>query len=230
MLTAIAIDDEPLALEVVRSHAGKVPYLNLLACFTNAFEAIVHLQQQPVDLLFLDIKMPDITGIELFNSLGKKPMVIFTTAYSEHAVESFELDAVDYLLKPFSFARFLKACNKANEIYTLRNNHSEKKDYLFLRTGYEQVKVNFADICYLEATGNYVTFVMADKTILSRMTITEVENILPTDKFIRVHRSFIAAVAKIDKIERHQLLVSGAILPVGSTYYQNLNLAYKSVS
>src|ERR1700749_808601 len=120
MLTAIAIDDEPLALEVVRSHAGKVPYLNLQASFTNAFEAIVHLQQQPVDLLFLDIKMPDITGIELFNSLGKKPMVVFTTAYSEHAVESFELDAVDYLLKPFSFVRFLKACNKANEMHTLR--------------------------------------------------------------------------------------------------------------
>ncbi|MFD2874498.1 LytR/AlgR family response regulator transcription factor [Mucilaginibacter ximonensis] len=223
MLTAIAIDDEPLALEVVRSHAGKVPYIDLLACFTNAFEAIIYLQKQPVDLLFLDIKMPDISGIELLNSLGKKPLVIFTTAYSEHAVESFELDAMDYLLKPFSFARFLKACNKANEIINLRGA-ANKKDYLFLKTGYDQVRVNFNDICYLEATGNYVNFVLKDKSHLSRMTITEVEHLLPIDKFVRTHRSFIAAIDKIDKIERHQITVNGAILPVGSTYYLNLNL------
>ncbi|HEY9532931.1 MAG TPA: LytTR family DNA-binding domain-containing protein [Mucilaginibacter sp.] len=224
MLTAIAIDDEPLALEVVRSHAGKVPYIDLLTCFTNAFEAIVYLQKQPVDVLFLDIKMPDISGIELLNSLSKKPLVIFTTAYSEHAVESFELDAVDYLLKPFSFARFLKACNKANEIITLRGA-ADKKDYLFLKTGYEQVKINFGDICYLEATGNYVNFVLKDKTFLSRMTITEVGHLLPADQFIRIHRSFIAAIDKIDKIERHQITINRSVLPVGSTYYQNLNLA-----
>lgn len=224
MLTAIAIDDEPLALEVVRSHAGKVPYIDLLDCFTNAFEAIIYLQKKPVDLLFLDIKMPDINGIELLNSLGKKPLVIFTTAYSEHAVESFELDAVDYLLKPFSFARFLKACNKANAIISLRGA-ADKKDYLFLKTGYEQVRVNLNDIYYLEATGNYVSFVLKDKTHLSRMTITEVEHLLPADKFVRTHRSFIAAIDKIDKIERHQITVNGVILPVGSTYYQNLNLA-----
>ena len=224
MLTAIAIDDEPLALEVVRSHAGKVPYIDLLTCFTNAFEAIVYLQNQPVDLLFLDIKMPDISGIEMLNSLRKKPLVIFTTAYSEHAVESFELDAVDYLLKPFSFARFLKACNKANEIITLRRA-TDKKDYMFLKTGYEQVRVNFDDIYYLEATGNYVNFVLKDKTFLSRMTITEVEHLLPADRFVRVHRSFMAAVDKIDKAERHQITVNGAVLPVGNTYYQNLNLS-----
>ncbi|MDB5009230.1 MAG: response regulator, partial [Mucilaginibacter sp.] len=121
----------------------------------------------------LDIKMPDISGIDLLSCLSKKPLVIFTTAYSEHAVESFELDAIDYLLKPFSLARFIKACNKANEIHQLRNT-TDKKDFLFLKAGYEQVRVNFEDICYLEATGNYVNFVLKDKTILSRMTITEV--------------------------------------------------------
>jgi two-component system LytT family response regulator len=224
MLTAIVIDDEPLALEVVRSHAAKVPFLELKGEFTDAFKAIAFLQKEPVDLLFLDIKMPDISGIDLLTSLNKKPMVIFTTAYSEYAVESFELDAIDYLLKPFSLARFIKACNKAAEIHNLRNT-TDKKDYLFLKTGYEQVKVNYADIYYLEATGNYVNFVLKDSTILSRMTITEVEAMLPADQFIRIHRSFIAAVNKIDKIERHQLLINGAILPVGSSYYQHINLA-----
>ena len=220
MITAIAIDDEPIALEVVRSHAAKVGFIELKAEFTDAFKAIEFLQKQPVDLLFLDIKMPDISGIDLLSCLNKKPLVIFTTAYSEHAVESFELDAVDYLLKPFSLARFIKACNKANEIYTLRGA-GDKKDYLFLKTGYEQIRVGFEDIYYLEATGNYVNFVLKDKTILSRMTITDVEALLPAKQFVRIHRSFIVALNKIDKIERHQLLVNGSILPV-SVSYQNI--------
>lgn len=222
MITAVAIDDEPLALGVVRSHAAKVPFVDLKAEFTDAFKAMEYLQHNPIDLLFLDIKMPDISGIDLLACLSKKPLVIFTTAYTEHAVTSFELDAVDYLLKPFSLARFTKACNKAYELYNFRNTREDKKDYLFLKTGYEQVKVMFDDICYLEATGNYVNFELKDKQLLSRMTISEVENLLPADQFIRIHRSFIAAVNKVEKIERHQLVVNGAVLPVGSSYYQNL--------
>ncbi len=222
MITAVAIDDEPLALGVVRSHATKVPFVDLKAEFTDAFKAMEYLQHNPVDLLFLDIKMPDISGIDLLTCLSKKPLVIFTTAYTEHAVTSFELDAVDYLLKPFSLARFTKACNKAYELYNFRNTKEDKKDYLFLKTGYEQVKVMFDEICYLEATGNYVNFELKDKQLLSRMTISEVENLLPADQFIRIHRSFIAAVNKVEKIERHQLVVNGAVLPVGSSYYQNL--------
>lgn len=225
MLTAIAIDDEPIALEVVHSHASKVGFIDLKAEFTDAFKAIEFLQQEPVDLIFLDIKMPDISGMDLLSCINKKPMVIFTTAYSEHAVQSFELDAVDYLLKPFSLARFIKACNKANEIYTLRGNSTDKKDYLFLKTGYEQIRVKFNDIYYLEATGNYVNFVLRDKTILSRMTLSEVEFMLPDKQFIRVHRSFIVAINKIDKLERHQLLVNGSVLPIGSSYYSSINLA-----
>ncbi len=217
MLTAIAIDDEPIALDVVRSHASKVGFIDLKADFTDAFKALEFLQQEAVDLIFLDIKMPDISGIELLNCLNKKPMVIFTTAYTEHAVESFELDAIDYLLKPFSLVRFIKACNKANEIYSLRNQGS-KKDYIFLKAGYEQIRVNFEDIHYLEATGNYVNFVLKDKTIVSRLTITEAEAILPVKQFMRVHRSFIVAIDKIDKIERHQLMINGSILPVSVSY------------
>jgi len=223
MLTTIAIDDEPLALEVVRSHAEKVPFIDLKASFTDAFKAMAYLQQEPIDLLFLDIKMPDISGMELMRCINKKPMVIFTTAYSEHAVESFELDAVDYLLKPFSLARFTKACNKANELFLLRENVNDKKNYLFVKTGYEQVRVNFDEICYLEATGNYVNFVLTGSTVLSRMTITEAEALLPSDRFIRIHRSFIAAHNKIEKIERHQINVNGAVLPVGSSYMQGMD-------
>jgi two-component system LytT family response regulator len=171
-MKAIAVDDEPIALEIVRSHASKVPFLELKAEFTDAFKAMEYLQNESIDLIFLDIKMPDISGIDFFNSLSKKPLLIFTTAYSEHAVASFEMDAVDYLLKPFSLARFMKACNKANELYTSRNTLATS-DHLYVKTGYETVKVLYEDILYLEAAGNYVTFVLKDKKILSRSTFAE---------------------------------------------------------
>lgn len=218
MIATIAIDDEPIALEVVRNHAEKVPSLDLQATFTNAFAAMDYLRQHPIDLLFLDIKMPDISGIEFFKSLNKKPLVIFTTAYSEHAVSGFELDAVDYLLKPFSLPRFLKACNKAQEVLQWRGVNDEKREYVFVKTGYEQVRVGFDEIDYLEATGNYVNFVLGTQQILSRMTITECEALLPPNRFARIHRSFIVAKDRIQKIERHQVTVNGSILPVGASY------------
>ncbi|WP_018478845.1 LytR/AlgR family response regulator transcription factor [Pontibacter roseus] len=224
-MRAIAIDDEPMALEVVRSLAAKVPFLELTACFTDAFKALEYLQSEPIDLLFLDIKMPDISGLEFVTSLQKRPLVIFTTAYTEHAVTSFELDAVDYLLKPFSLPRFIKACNKAQELHQLRGNTAAPapaKDYLFLKTGYEQVKVLFDEILYMEAAGNYVTFVLEDKKLLSRMTINELSELLPADRFIRVHRSYIVAKDRIDKIERHQVCVKGNEVPVGASYMQQL--------
>ncbi|MCP2045354.1 LytTR family DNA-binding domain-containing protein [Pontibacter sp. HSC-36F09] len=221
-MRAIAIDDEPMALEVVRAHAAKVPYLELVGCFTDAFKALEFLQNEPVDLLFLDIKMPDISGLEFVTSLPKKPMVIFTTAYSEHAVTSFELDAVDYLLKPFSLPRFVKACNKAQELLQLRGSTAPVKDYLFLKTGYEQVKVHYDEILYLEAAGNYVTFVLEGKKLLSRMTIQELSEQLPADSFVRVHRSYIVAKKHIDKIERHQVCIKGNEVPVGASYMQQL--------
>lgn len=221
-MIAIALDDEPLALEVVRSHASKVPFLNLKAEFTDAFQAMEYLHKESVDLIFLDIKMPDISGIDFLNSLNKKPMVIFTTAYSEHAVTSFELDAIDYLLKPFSLSRFIKGCNKAYELFQLRNK-SGSTDFIFLKTGYEQEKVSFSDILYLEAAGNYVNFVLKNKSLLSRMTFAELEAILPRNKFIRTHRSYMVAVSNIDKIERHQVHINGNTIPVSESYMQNLS-------
>ncbi len=223
-MRAIAIDDEPMALEVVRSHAAKVPFLELVACFTDAFKALDYLQSESVDLLFLDIKMPDITGLEFVTSLQKKPLVIFTTAYSEHAVTSFELDAIDYLLKPFSLARFVKACNKAQELLLLRSNSAAAKDYFFLKTGYEQVKVHFDEILYMEAAGNYVTFVLEGKKLLSRMTVNELSELLPSERFVRVHRSYMVAKDKIDKIERHQVCIKGDYVPVGASYMQQLQV------
>ncbi|GHA56171.1 LytR/AlgR family response regulator transcription factor [Pontibacter akesuensis] len=223
-MKAIAIDDEPMALEVVRSHATKVPFLELKASFTDAFKTLEYLQQESVDLLFLDIKMPDITGLEFVASLQKKPMVIFTTAYSEHAVTSFELDAVDYLLKPFSLPRFIKACNKAQELLQLRSGAVPPKDYIFLKTGYEQVKVQFDEILYMEAAGNYVTFVLEGKKLLTRMTMGELLEQLPAERFTRVHRSYVVAKDRIDKIERHQVGIKGHDVPVGASYMQQLQL------
>lgn len=222
-MKAIAVDDEPMALEVVRSHASKVPFLDLRAEFTDAFQALEYLQKENIDLIFLDIKMPDISGIEFFNSLSKKPLLIFTTAYSEHAITSFEMDAIDYLLKPFSLARFLKACNKAYELYNFRNT-TNTTDHLYIKTGYEQVKVMYDDILYLEATGNYVTFVLNDKKVLARSTFAEAIHWLPQQKFVRVHRSYLVAVNKIDKVERHQVTIGSAKVPVSEAYVSQLQV------
>jgi DNA-binding LytR/AlgR family response regulator len=225
-MKAIAIDDEPIALEISRSHASKVPFLELKAVFTDAFKALEYLQKESIDLIFLDIKMPDISGIDFYNSLNKKPLLIFTTAYTEHAVTSFDMDAIDYLLKPFSLARFIKGCNKAFELYNFRNE-TETSDHLFIKTGYEQLKVFYEDILFLEATGNYVTFALKDKNVLSRSTFAEAINLLPPDKFVRVHRSYLVAISKIDKVERHQIIIKNIKIPVSEAYSQDLHTALK---
>lgn len=225
-MKAIAVDDEPIALGVIESHASKVPFLELKASFTDAFKAMDYLQKESIDLVFLDIKMPDISGIDFYHSLNKKPLLIFTTAYSEHAVTSFEMDAVDYLLKPFSLSRFAKACNKAYELYNFRGT-APAPDYCYLKTGYEQVKVFFDDILYLEAAGNYITFALKDKNILSRLTFGEAMALLPPLNFVRIHRSFMVAVNKIDKVERHQVTLGKTTIPVGEAYSQDLTAALK---
>jgi DNA-binding LytR/AlgR family response regulator len=217
-MTAIAIDDEPMALEVIKSHAAKVPFLELTACFTNAFEGIDYMQKHGTDLVFLDIKMPDITGIEISRSLPREVMIIFTTAYSEHAVEGFEVDAVDYLLKPFSLARFLKACSRAQELFLLKKGGSEPGSYLFLKDGYEQVKVMLEDILYIEAAGNYLNVFVESGRITTRQTLNDMEAILPRDKFIRIHRSYIVAKSKVTRFSRQSVYIREVELPVGNNY------------
>lgn len=225
-MRAIAIDDEPIALEIVRSHASKVPFLELVAEFTDAFKALNYLQKERVDLIFLDIKMPDISGLDFFRSLSKKPLVIFTTAYSEHAVTSFDMDAVDYLLKPFSLPRFIQSCNKAFELYNFRNS-TEPQNYLFVKDGYDQQKIYIDDILFLEAAGNYVTFTLTDKKILTRSTFAEAINLLPTGKFVRIHRSYVVSVSKIGKVERHQVTIGSQKIPVSGIYRNNLKQALR---
>lgn len=219
-INAIAIDDEPRALEVIEIHAQKVPFLELKATFTDAFEAISYLQQNKIDLIFLDIKMPDISGIEFVHILQKTPMIIFTTAYSEYAVKGFELDAIDYLMKPFSLARFTKACNKALEMKVSRGESSQ--NFIFLKTGYEEEKVLFDDIFYIEAEGNYMAYVLPSKKLLCRQNIGECITQLPTNQFIRIHRSYIVAVNKIQKITRQSVWVAGNEISVGASYEEKL--------
>ncbi|WP_346235969.1 LytR/AlgR family response regulator transcription factor [Niabella insulamsoli] len=218
-MIAIAVDDEPIALEVIKSHAAKVPFIELKATFTNAFDALSFLQKQKADLLFLDIKMPDISGIEFFKSLSSPPMVIFTTAYSEHAVEGFEVAAVDYLLKPFSLARFLKACTKANELLLLKAGATSGDDYIFLKDGYEQVKIMLKDILYIEASGNYLNVVLTDhQKVMTRSTINDILTLLPESSFTRIHRSFIVANDKVDKFSKQAVLIGLTEIPIGNTY------------
>lgn len=224
MMHAIAIDDEPIALEVIKSLSAKIGFINLAAGFTSAFEAIHYLQQNKVDLIFLDIKMPDISGIEFLKSIPQPPMTIFTTAYSDHAVQSFELDAIDYLLKPFSQARFLKACNKAYEQYMLRKGtRGNTPDHIFIKSGTEQIRVALADILYVESAGNYMQFVTGDKKIMSRLTMAEAEALLPASGFVRIHRSYIVAKNKVIKIEKGSAWIGNQELPVGKNYQQEID-------
>lgn len=225
MLKAIAIDDEPVALEVIKSLSAKIPFIQLAACFTNAFDAIHYLQKEKIDLLFLDIKMPDISGIDFLKSIPQPPMVIFTTAYSEHAVQSFELDAIDYLLKPFSQVRFLKACSKAYKQYELSKstgNAPAQDEHIFIKSGYEQVHINLSDVLYVQSTGNYMQFVLAAQKISSRLTMNEVEQLLPTPLFTRIHRSYIVAKKHITKIEKDTVWVQHTALPTGAAYVQEI--------
>ena len=216
MLTAIAIDDEPMALEIINKHAANIAFIDIRKTFTNAFEAAAWLQKEKVDLIFLDIKMPDISGIDFLNALQNPPLVVFTTAYSEHAVQGFELNAVDYLLKPFSAARFLKACNKAYELQQLKVGNGDSS--IFIKSGYGQLQVALSDILYIESSGNYVQFVMANKKIVSRLTMNEAEALLPTSHFIRIHRSYVVAKKRITKVEKNTVWVDKEALPVGGQY------------
>ena len=225
MLRAIAIDDEPIALDVISNFSQKVPGIGLDACFTDAFRALDYLQKNKVDLIFLDIKMPDISGTDLLQSMASPPMVIFTTAYSEHAVRGFELDAIDYLLKPFSLARFLKACNKANEQFELKKTPTPGHpvaDYIFIKCGYEQVKIELDDILYVESSGNYMQFILKSKKILSRLTMNQVMELLPVSGFVRIHRSYIVSKKAIEKVEKNLVWIKQVSLPVGAIYSEEI--------
>ncbi|MGB8192059.1 MAG: LytTR family DNA-binding domain-containing protein [Chitinophagaceae bacterium] len=228
MLRAIAIDDEPLALEVIKKLSEKVVFMELAGCFVNAFEAMDFLQKEKIDLIFLDIKMPTISGIEFIRSVPNPPMVIFTTAYSEYAVQSFELDAIDYLLKPFSLPRFLKACNKAHDLLKMKNGVvSEEPRSVFIKSGYEKVSINLDDIQYVESVGNYVQFIVKDKKIVSRLTMNEAQELLPAADFIRIHRSYIISRKNIAKADKRSVWIKDVELPIGQAYSKEVEKIIK---
>lgn len=218
MLRAIAIDDEPVALDVIRQHCQCIPFIQLEEVFTDPHKAIAWLQQGHTELLFLDIQMPDLSGLELLKQLQPQPITIFTTAYSEHAVQGFELDALDYLLKPFSAERFLKACQKAKDFYDLQQAHSGAHKHIFIKTGQEQVRINLDELLYVQSAGNYVSLMLTNQKILSRLTMAETEALLPAGEFIRIHRSYIVSRKHITRLEKGKVYCNDIPLPVGPGY------------
>lgn len=219
----ILIDDEPMGLSVLQAHASKVPYLKVLATFVSATEALAYLQTQPIDLLFLDIQMPDLSGLEMARLLDSSIPIIFTTAYRQYAVDGFELAAIDYLLKPISLSRFLQACNRA--VDRLASQPSRKpaaNDHLFVKTGYDWTRIDLTSLLYIEANDNYLTFYESDRRTLTRMKLSEAMDKLPVEQFVRIHKSYVISLAKIDKIERHQIILAGRRLPLSTTFRQEL--------
>jgi len=225
MINCIAIDDEPRALDVIARYCEKSGSVSLKASFREPVKAIEFLNREQIDLVFLDINMPDINGIQLIAALPVKPMVIFTTAYSEHAVESYSLNAVDYLLKPITFERFLAATNKALGLHALKGKARDKQntgEHIFVKSGAQTYQVKLDDILYLQKDGNYITVVLKDKNILIRENMGDIFDMIPSSGFVRVHKSFIVAIKHIAMIEAHQVIVNGEKIPVGSTYRSEL--------
>jgi two-component system, LytTR family, response regulator len=220
-LKCVAIDDEPLALQLIKEYAGKFSELRMVQTFDDAINGADFLRNNEIDLLFIDINMPDITGIELVRSLEKKPLVIFTTAYKNFAFEGFELEAVDYLLKPIDFDRFSKAVTKVMEFFQYRQNSKEpSRSSLFVRSEYKMVKIDLKEIEYIEALEDYVKIHLTNtKPVLTLMTLKSVLEKLPADKFKRIHRSYIVPISKVQSIlNRKARLASGAELPISNNY------------
>ena len=218
MIHCIAIDDEPLALQLVQEYCAKISFLKLEKTFTNTDEAIAYMQSNTVDLLFLDIQMPDITGIQFYKGLSEKPPVIFTTAYKDFAVEGFNVDAVDYLLKPFEYDRFLKACYKAKEYIEFLSSQEVQLNSLFIKVNYEIMKINLKDIDLIEALDDYIKIYIKPNPVLTLMTLKSIQEKLPPRDFVRVHRSFIIPIAKIEKFSKSKVWIAGKEIPIGSSY------------
>jgi DNA-binding LytR/AlgR family response regulator len=228
MINAIAVDDEPLAHKVIESFCGQTDFINLQRCFTKPNEALKHLRKFPTDLLLVDIHMPGMTGISLVKALQQNTMVIFTTAFSEYAVDSYELNAIDYLLKPISLKRFTQAVNKAREYF----NYIQKRDdvtekYIFIRSEFSLVKIPLADIVYIEAFADYLKIHVKDrKTFVARMPMKDMLEKLPSTDFIRVHRSFILPFSKIESVRGNTISIGDLQIPIGKTFVEEFFKRY----
>lgn len=231
MLKCIAIDDEPLALRQIAAYIAKVPYLELVARFNNALEAQQRLASEKIDLIFVDINMPDLNGVDFVRGLIDRPMIIFTTAYSEYAIEGFKLDAVDYLLKPFSFADFSRAAAKANSLYELRQNQRppqesdsealpKDREYISVKADYKVSLVKISDIVFIESEGEYVRLHLADGSVITTLfRLKNMEAALPADSFMRVHRSYIVNLRAIRSYIKGRIYLNDTeYVPIGENY------------
>lgn len=225
MMKCIAIDDEPLALKLLQDNISKVPYLELVASSRNAFDAMKVLQENKIDLIFIDIQMPGLTGLQFIATLENKPLVIFITAYKEFALEGYDLAVVDYLVKPVALTRFIKACNRAKELHELKMRESQSiaahsLDYFFLNADYSQVKIVFNDITWIEGLRDYVKIHLksSNKPLLFRTSLKALEPELVATKFIRIHKSYIVAIESITAIRKTSVFIKDMELPIGETF------------
>ena len=220
MLTCIALDDEPMALELIKAHCHRLPFINLTHTFTQASKANHYLRQFPVDLIFLDIQMPDINGIQFYKNLQQEIMVIFTTAFSEYAIDGFQVNAVDYLLKPIKFIPFQAACEKANEYGEfLKSKYSKQQNTLLIRSEYALTKIHFSDILYFETMGDYLKIHSKNRDpVLTIMSMKKMVEKLPQNEFKRVHRSFTINQQAVTAVRGKNILIGDRIIPIGKTF------------
>lgn len=224
MMKCIAIDDEPFALQLLKDYISRVPYLELVALCEDVFEANKVLQQQEIDLVFTDIQMPRLTGLQFIQSLTERPMFILITAYEKFALEGFNLNVVDYLLKPVELSRFMLACNKAWELYQLKKAAKQSPEtapaYFFVNAEYRQVKVVYRDITYIEGLKDYIkiNLLAPAKPLLVRMSMKAIEEVLPSAQFLRIHKSYIVSIGSITSVRKSGVFIGQLELPVGETY------------
>jgi DNA-binding LytR/AlgR family response regulator len=230
MIRCLAIDDEPLALELLEDNIRRTPFLTLVKSFRSGTAALEFLRKEPVDLIFLDIRMPDISGLQLLREIQPKPLVILITAYEKYALEGFELDVVDYLVKPVSYNRFLKAAVKARDLTLLHRAALTGKvvdepqgvaESMFVKSDYKQVRVNYSEILYIEGLKDYVKIYTSEKPVITQMSIKAIAGMLPEKGFIRVHRSFIVNLQKIQFVHRMQIRVGNKDIPIGGSYRES---------
>jgi len=225
-LTCVIVDDEPGAIEVLTQFVERTPNLKLIESFRDPLEALSFLKQHTIDLIFVDINMPTLTGMELVKILTNPPLIIFTTAYSEYALESYDYDAVDYLLKPISYNRFLVSINKAqNRLRDSENKTPQtssdtitNEEIVYLKSGPKTFRVSIDSILYLEKDGHYITFHTSDKNIVVRLSMKDVFEVIPKELFMQIHKSYIVSVSHVNVIERHRLKIGEVYVPIGKTF------------
>ncbi len=223
MIRCVIIDDEPLGIKLLETYVSKLDYLTLSASFSNPLEGLAYIKANPVDLVFLDIQMPELSGMQLAKILPEHTQIIFTTAYPEYAVEGFEIKALDYLLKPISLYRFINAVERYNALSKQEPTQAESKSYIFVKTEYRQQKINLEDIYYLKGMGDYCQIVLGEGNVMTLEKLKSFEQRLPSNLFRRIHKSYLIAIDKIEYIEKSKIKIKDALIPVGHTYETNLN-------